>query len=160
MRRASTLLIAATAGVALLAGGLALAGAGARGGRSGGAGWLGRMARQLDLTDSQRAQIRGILAKHWSAGLSDAADRARLARRGFRDAVADPSADEAKVRDAARKAAAAAEEFAVARHAALAEAFAVLTPEQQERARTWREARRERGDRAFDAIDRALRDGS
>lgn len=157
MTRARRLLIAGTAGIVLTAGGLALAGAGREARRHDGSGILARIARRLELTDDQRAQIRGIVAKHWSAGLGDAARRARVARRDLQDAITNPAADETAVRDAARKAAGAAEDLAVKRHQAFAEAFAVLTPEQQDKAKGLREQRRERGDRMFDGIDGALR---
>ena len=157
MTRLPKLLIAGTAAVTLLASGLALAGAGREARRHDGSRILSRIAHRLNLTDGQRTRMREIVAKHWSAGLGDAATRARLARRTLKDAMNDPAADEATIRDAARKAGAAAEDLAVMRHQTYVDAFAVLTPEQQEKAKSLREQRRARRDRRFEEIDGALR---
>lgn len=142
----------------LLVGGLATAGVAHRGpGRHGGARVFGRMARQLDLTDDQRAQMREIVHKHWLSGLGASADRARLAKRGLRGLIQDPAADESAIRAAAKSAAAADEELAVERHRTFAEAAALLTPEQQEKLKALRQEWSERGDRIFGGIDGALR---
>ena len=127
-------------------GGLAFAGAahGGFAGHRGGARVLGRIARQLDLTDDQRAQMRDIVHKHWLSGLGASADRARVARRGLRGLMQDPAADESAIRAAARTSAAADEELAVQRHRTIAEAAAVLTPEQREKLKALREDRSER----------------
>ena len=98
MGRAARLLITGIVGIALLAGGVALAGPGREARRSDGSVMLTRIARRLELTDDQQSKIREILAKHWSAGLGDAAERARMARRQLRDVIGDPSADESTVR--------------------------------------------------------------
>lgn len=135
-----TRMILIAASVALVAGGLTFAGPGRHGcygGRDGRAGHrLERIARQLDLTDGQRTRIREIFEQHRDDGMGAAAQGVRAARRDLRALIQNPAADDAAVRDAAAKATQADAELAVHRHRAFAEAFAVLTPEQQEKAKT------------------------
>ena len=142
----------------LLVGGLATAGVAHRGpGRHGGARVFGRIARQLDLTDDQRAQMRDVVRKHWLSGLGASADRARVARRDLRGLIQDPAADESAIRAAAKSAAAADEELAVERHRTFAAAAALLTPEQTDKLKALRQEWSERGDRIFGGIDGALK---
>jgi Spy/CpxP family protein refolding chaperone len=138
--RARTLLIPVS--IALLAGGLAIAGPGRDGHRTGRMGMrLDRMARQLDLTDAQRARIREIFEEHRDSALGDAAAKSRASRSALRTLIHDPEANEQAIRDAATRASRSDADLAVERHRALAEAFKVLTPEQQEKAKQLREQR-------------------
>jgi Spy/CpxP family protein refolding chaperone len=143
----------------LFVGGLAFAGAARRGygGHGGGARVFGRIARQLDLTDDQRAQMRDVVHKHWLSGLGASADRARVARRDLRGLIQDPAADESAIRAASKSAAAADEELAVERHRTFADAAALLTPEQKDKLKALRQEWSERGDRIFGGIDGALK---
>ena len=138
--RARTLLVPAS--IALLAAGLALAEPGRAGHRNGRAGMrLDRIARQLDLTDAQRARIREIFEEHRDSALGDAAAKSRASRTELRSLIHNPAANEQAIRDAAKRASQAEADLAVERHRALAEAFKVLTPEQQEKAKQLREQR-------------------
>jgi len=129
----------AVASIVMLAGGLALAGQGHHGRHGDAFGWrLDRIARQLDLTDGQRTRIREIFQQHRDDGLGTAAQQARAAQRALRSLIHDPSAEEAAIRDAATRASQAEADLAVERHKAFVEAFAVLTPEQQEKAKDLR----------------------
>jgi Spy/CpxP family protein refolding chaperone len=131
--------VIAAASIVLLAGGLVLAGQGPYG-RHGG--MYGRhfehIARQLDLTEGQRTRIREIFQQHGDDGLGAAARNAVTARRELRSLIHDPSADAAVIRAAAARSSEAEADLAVERHKAFVEAFAVLTPEQQEKAKALR----------------------
>jgi len=131
------------AALALLGGGLALAGPGRHRHEMAGRRFE-RLARELDLTDGQKARIREIFEQHRADGLGDAARKARDARLDLRSTIRDPSADESAIRDAAAKASQAEADLAVERHRAFAEVYKVLTPEQQEKAKALKERVRSR----------------
>jgi Spy/CpxP family protein refolding chaperone len=132
-------IVLAAASIVLVAGGLALAAPG-RYGRHGGMfeHRFERISRELDLTDGQRTRIREIFQQHRDDGLSAAARQVRDAHRDVRLLIQDPASDEASIRGAATRAAQAEADLAVERHKAFVEAFAVLTPEQQEKAKALR----------------------
>jgi Spy/CpxP family protein refolding chaperone len=98
--------------------------------------------RGLDLTDTQRQQIRDVREKH-RGEMEKAADRLRAAHRAQREAAHASPADEARIRATAGELAEAMTEMAVLRSRVHQEMLSVLTPEQQERAKT---LRAERGD--------------
>ena len=143
MKAKHGIVIAACA--ATLAGGLAFAEPGRNLGEDGRrVRMVERMARKLDLTEGQRVRMREIYEKHRAEGLSDAARNARQAHREMRRLIHDPAAGEDAVREAATKAARADADLAAARHRVFADAFTVLTPEQQEKAKAMRERVRSR----------------
>lgn len=119
---------------------------------------LGRMAERLDLSDDQRAQISDITQKSWQSGLGDAVSKARTARRTARQAIHDPAATEQAIRDASRDAAHAEEDLAVLRHQTFTQVYAVLTPEQQAKAKDLSDRWTGRGDRFFERIDSRMRE--
>jgi Spy/CpxP family protein refolding chaperone len=133
------------AGIAVLAAGIAAAGPGHEGRRHGRTGMrLERMAEQLDLTEGQRTRMREIFQQHRDGPLGDAIKKSRDSRFELRGLIHDPAADESAIRAAASRAADADADVAVERHKALREAWSVLTPEQQEKAKALREQREQR----------------
>lgn len=154
-----SVLILAGAGVlavgGLIAGRLA-AGALPEGGHFGLA-RFGRIARALDLTDDQKAQIKGILKAHASeiqAQLKSGMDtrRANGSRRRRSDRPGSRRASRAA--DLARVEGSGAVLYAHIR----AEVFPILTADQKQKIQKFRERMRERGDRAAKAFDDFLND--
>ena len=110
-----------------------------RGGRMGGPGgpmgMLPMFARELNITDAQKAQIKTIADSHrdeWKA----LGDRARTAHEALRQAVTADTVDEGLIRQRSAEAAAVEADMAVARARAHAEVFQLLTPEQKTQAKT------------------------
>ncbi len=101
-----------------------------RRGPGGPMGLLPRLGRQLQLTDSQRDQLRAIADSHrdeWKA----LADRARTARQGLMAAVTADSVDETLIRQKSADVAAVEADMAVARARVHTEVLQILTPEQK-----------------------------
>jgi Spy/CpxP family protein refolding chaperone len=120
-------------------------GPGALGGR-GGLGMLLMLARELDLTDVQKDQIRRIGEAHrdeWRA----LADRARAARDALNDAIAADTVNDALIRAKAADMAAVDADMAVTAAHVRAEAWQVLTPEQQAKAKQLQAEARNRRER-------------
>jgi protein CpxP len=114
-------------------------GAGRRGGRMGGPGgpigMLPMLARELNITDAQKAQIKTIADSHrdeWKA----LDDRARTAHQALQQAVTADAVDEGLIRQRSAEVAAVEADMAVARARAHAEVFQLLTPEQKNQAKT------------------------
>jgi periplasmic protein CpxP/Spy len=110
-----------------------------RGGRMGGPGgpmgMLPMLARELNITDAQKAQIKTIADSHrdeWKA----LGDRARTAHQALQQAVTADTVDEGLIRQRSAEVAAVDADMAVARARAHAEVFQVLTPEQKTQAKT------------------------
>ncbi len=112
-------------------------------GRGGPGGWLGpaggplgmlrMLGPRLNLTDAQREQLKSIADAHkeeWKA----LADRARTAHEALIDAVTAATVDESLIRTRAADVAAVEADIAVASAHARAEAWQILTPEQQAQA--------------------------
>ena len=114
-----------------------------RGGRGGPMGMLPMLARELNITDAQKDQIKNIAASHqeeWKA----LADRGRTAHEALRqvvpaDTVADGLIRQRRAEDAAVEA-----DMAVARARAHAEVFQILTAEQKAQAKTLQSQTQER----------------
>jgi protein CpxP len=112
---------------------------------------LGRMARgvqglplrQLELTDAQREQVRGIVSAR-SADFKAVADRLRSAREAQQAAVTRVPVDENEVRARVTDAAAIEAEMAVLRARVHEQVYQVLTPEQQQKAKTLQADRQKR----------------
>ncbi len=96
--------------------------------------------RQLDLTDQQRQQVRGIFEQHKSE-FQQARERIRTALEAQRAAAAATPPDDAMIRAKATEVGAAEGELAVLASHARAEVFQVLTPEQQAKAQTLKQQR-------------------
>jgi Spy/CpxP family protein refolding chaperone len=100
-------------------------------------GLLRMLGPRLNLTDAQRDQLKSIANAHqdeWKA----LADRARAAHQALADAVTADTVDEGLIRAKAADAAAVEADIAVASAHAHAEAWQILTPEQQAQARQFR----------------------
>jgi Spy/CpxP family protein refolding chaperone len=92
-----------------------------------------RFLRHLDLTETQKTEIRAILDNHRNdPAVQTLRDNLQEARRALRDAVRSETFDESAVRNAHQTAANHAEEMAVHRAKVFGEISAVLTPEQRE----------------------------
>jgi protein CpxP len=99
--------------------------------------------RQLDLTDAQREQIRGIVQSHRDE-LKGIADRMRAARQKMQQASGGEAVDESAVRAASADLATALADGSVLRGRVRQEVFSVLTPEQLEKAKTLQANREQR----------------
>lgn len=97
-------------------------------------GLIGRMARQLNLSDAQKDQLEAIVAAHRDE-FTSLAGRASTARKALVDAImADPVSD-AAVQQASAGVAAVESDLAVASAHVRAEMFQVLTDDQKATAR-------------------------
>ena len=97
-------------------------------------GLLRMLGPRLNLTDAQRDQLKNIAAAHkdeWKA----LADRARTAHEAVNDAIMADKLDDATIRAKASELAAVEADIAVASAHARAEAWQILTPEQQTQAK-------------------------
>ncbi len=160
--RRSVLILAGAGGLALaglFAGRLAagaLPGAGAPG--PFGPPRFGRIARELDLTDGQKAQIKEILRAHgteieaqWRAGLT--------ARRALHDAIMADPVDEGAIRARAAELSGVEGNGAVLFAQVRAQIFPILSQGQKDKVAQWRGRMRARGDRAVKGLEEFLNDG-
>jgi len=106
-------------------------------------GEFGRGMRQLDLTDAQRDQIRGIVESH-EAALKEIGDRLRAAHEGMDALIAADVVDEPAIRAKSAEAAAVQADAAVLRARVRHDVFSVLTAEQQAKAKELRAQRETR----------------
>jgi protein CpxP len=119
--------------------------------RHGPRGGFGRMApgaaglplRQLDLTDAQREQVRGIVTAR-SAEVKTIHERLRTARTAQHAAVTRVPVDENEVRARVTETAAIEADLAVIRARVHEQIYQVLTPEQQQKAKTLQAERQKR----------------
>jgi Spy/CpxP family protein refolding chaperone len=115
-----------------------------------------RAARALDLTESQRTAVRGVLAAH--AGEIEAQVKARMeSRRALRQAAMAQPADEGAIRALAAQAGNAQADGALLFARIRTEILPILTPEQQEKLKDLQARAGGRGDRALRRLDRWLR---
>jgi len=108
---------------------------GRRGGPGGPMGMLPMFARELNITDAQKAQIKTIADSHrdeWKA----LGDRARTAHEALQHAVTADTVDEGLIRQRSAEVAAVEADMNVARARTHAEVFQLLTPEQKTQAKT------------------------
>ena len=108
---------------------------GRRGGPGGPMGMPPMLARELNITDAQKAQIKTIADSHrdeWKA----LGDRARTAHEALQQAVTADTVDEGLIRQRSAEVAAVEADMAVARARTHAEVFQLLTPEQKTQAKT------------------------
>ena len=97
----------------------------------------------LNLTDAQREQVRQLMQQHREQ-TRPLVDRLRAAHEAQRQAVEAIPADEARIRAATGERAAVEAELAVHRARLQADVYALLTPEQQQRAQQLRAEREAR----------------
>jgi Spy/CpxP family protein refolding chaperone len=119
-------------------------GRGGPGGPGGPMGMLPMLGRMINLTDTQKDQIKAIADSHkdeWKA----LADRARAAHTALNAAVTAETLDEALIRQQSAQAAAVDADMAVARARAHAEVFQILTTEQKAQLKTLQTERKDRG---------------
>lgn len=134
---ALTLVASAVVGVAQQGRGFG----GKHGGFGGHRGGFGRMFGGLDLTDAQRTQIQQI-AERYRQSTNALREQAHAAGQGAN--AFDGTFDEAAVRAAAQRRAAAQVELEVAHARMYSEMYAVLTPEQKARLAEMRQQREQR----------------
>ena len=147
MNRRIRTTMAVTAGAALLATGLATAafaqGPGRRGGFGPGMGRGGFPLGQLELTDTQRQQVRDVMQRH-REDMQQAGQRLRDARDAQRQAVETFPVNEGLIRSTSQTLANAQTDMALVQARVRGEIWTLLTPEQQARAKelqTQRESR-------------------
>jgi len=116
---------------------------GRHGGRRGGMKGLGFFARNLNLSDAQKAQIEQITARHRESTKSLHEQRRALGQNKS-GAFGDGVFNEAVVRQAAQARANLHVEMEVARARMMSEVFAVLTPEQKAQVATERQQHEQR----------------
>jgi Spy/CpxP family protein refolding chaperone len=117
-------------------------------GRMGRMGPMGPMGmefgfRQLGLTDDQRQQVRTIMDRH-REDFRSLGERMRTAREAVHAAVTSESPDESAIRTASAALADVQADGAVLRAKVHQEVWAVLTPEQREKAKSLRAEREQR----------------
>lgn len=115
-----------------------------RGGRGGPGADFG--LRGVDLTDAQRDQVRAIRESHRSE-FDAAHTKLRDAHRAFGEATGAATIDEAAIRAGSAEVAAAMADEAILRAKVRAEVFAILTPEQQQKASDVRSSLKQRRQR-------------
>ncbi len=106
-------------------------------------GMLPMLARELNITDAQKDQIKNIAESHreeWKA----LADRGRTAHEALRQSVTAETVDEGLIRQRSAEVAAVEADMAVARARVHAEVFQILTPEQKAQAKTLQSQAQER----------------
>jgi periplasmic protein CpxP/Spy len=97
-------------------------------------GELGRGLRELELTDAQREQLRGVMQSH-QAEFREIGDRLRTAREALHAAVTADAVDEPAIRARSADVAAIEADAAVLRARVHQEVFSLLTAEQQAKAK-------------------------
>jgi protein CpxP len=108
-----------------------------------GMGVAGLPLRQLDLTDEQRQQVRGILEARRD-DFRSVGERLRTAARAQQEAVRRVPVDETEVRARASELATAQADMAVLRARVHEQVYQVLTPDQQTKLQTLRAEREKR----------------
>jgi Spy/CpxP family protein refolding chaperone len=97
--------------------------------------------RQLDLTDDQQAQIKGVLRSHANE-FHEILDRLEAEHETVREMSDQETVDEAAIRDRVRQAADPLGDLAVLHARAHQEIATILTPEQRQKAKTLRQEMR------------------
>lgn len=134
-------------------------GPGGFGGMMGGPlGMLGPELRAVGLTSEQRTQVQAIVQSHREAQAA-IGERLRAANAALREAVTAETFDEGNIRAKAAEVAAAEADAAVLRAKVRAEVFALLTPEQIQKAKELR-GRTQDGPRKAPGRARAPRPGT
>jgi Spy/CpxP family protein refolding chaperone len=114
------------------------------------------ISSELDLTDAQRAQIRGVLKAHADEILAQV--KAGMdARRSLHDAVMSASADDATIRPLAAQIGTVHAEGALLIVKVRSEIWPILTPAQQQKFVAFHNKMGQRGDEALDSLGSFLR---
>ena len=114
-----------------------------------------RISDRLDLSDSQRDQIKGVLKTHKDSILQDIR-AVRSARQALRAAIDAVPADESAIREKAAELGNAEGEAAVLRAQLKAEILPVLNDEQKDRLASFRSHVEGRGDRVETSVSEFL----
>lgn len=120
---------------------------------------FGRMARALELTDDQKAQVRSILKSH-AAEIEQRMAAGAAARRALRDAIRTEPVNESAIRAAAAAAGSARADGAVLFARIRAEVLPVLTADQRQKLQAMEEKMKSRGERGAKALSEFVRSGS
>jgi protein CpxP len=112
-------------------------GPGMRGGPGGPFGMAGLPLRELELTDTQREQVKAVMESHRDEQKA-IGDRMQAARKALHDAIAADEFDEAGIRTAAAQVGAVEADAAVLQARIRSEVIALLTPEQVKKAKALR----------------------
>lgn len=112
-------------------------------GRGHGLGILGRAARHLDLTDDQKARIRGVMESH-EARLAQQRDARRAAGRALHEATVAEARDEAAIRARAAEVGRVMGDGAVLKARIRSEISPILTGEQRDKLQEMRGRSEER----------------
>jgi Spy/CpxP family protein refolding chaperone len=106
-------------------------------------GKIEHLKEKLDLTEQQEADINEILAAR-KAGMAALREETRTTREAIREMSRAETLDESRLRELVRKQSDQRADMMIARHATRARINTVLTPEQQEKHKAFREQRQER----------------
>lgn len=120
---------------------------------------FGRIARTLDLTADQKAQIKTILKSH-AAEIQTQMTASSAARRALHDAIKAQTVDEAAIRAAAKQAGDVHADGAVLFARIRAEVLPILTADQKQKLQSLDEKMRGRGDRGAKSFAEFLRSDS
>ena len=112
-------------------------GPGMRGGPGGPFGMAGLPLRELELTDTQREQVKAVMESHRDEQKA-IGDRMQAARKALHEAIAADTFDETAVRAKAAEIGAVEADAAVLQARIKSEIFAILTPEQVKKAKDLR----------------------
>jgi periplasmic protein CpxP/Spy len=130
-------------------GGMMGKGPGVGGMRDGGPGAIALPLRQLNLTEQQRAQVRSIMESHQQEFRANG-ERMREAHRALHQVVTAPTVDESAIRAASSNLAEVMADGAVLRARVHSEVYALLTPEQRQRATELRQQFEQRRDQRLE----------
>jgi len=116
---------------------------------------FGRIADRLDLSDSQRDQVKGVLRSHKDAILEDIRT-VRAAKLALRQSIDAPSLDEAAIREKAAELGRAEGDAAVLRAQLKAEILPVLNDEQKQKLAAFRSRVEGSGDHMLGSVQEFL----
>ncbi len=120
---------------------------------------FGRMARFLELTDDQQAQIKTVLKAH-AAEIEAQMAAKRTARQALRQAMLSQPVDEAAIRARAEEGGKVEADGAVLFARIRTEIDPILTPDQRTKVQTFATRSRRRRDNAIQSFDRFIKSGS
>jgi protein CpxP len=100
----------------------------------------------IELTDDQRQQVRSIMESHRDQ-MQQAGEKMRTAREGMQALIDADTLDESAIRAKSVEVAAAEADAAIMQAKVRAEVFQILTPEQQQKAKEFRESHQGPGGR-------------
>lgn len=118
----------------------------------GGPGGIVPALRALDLTEAQREQVKGVMDTH-KADFDAQFQKLGPARKALQDTITAETLDETAIRQRAAELAAVEADGAVLRAKVHAQVWALLTPEQQQKARALKAQRDERRSQARERVE-------